>query len=169
MIFMECFGELPYDVGYQKKHIRPYGGAWGLLLYPAQQSPCWLNLEIGVFYFIFYFLSSNTFSIIVSYQNEHLQNIIVYCWHFAHPAPVLHWWLKINPKLPKKPKIKNHLISCSKVIIAQNKCLFHHYWGMLDLKVVSEFVRAPKVPLLGTWNGHFWQKCPLLGTKKSYF
>ena len=133
LTFMIFSGELPYDVGYPKKHIRPYGGGWGLLLYPAQQSPCWLNLEIGVFYFIFYFMSSDMFSIIVSYQNEHLQNIIVYCWHFPHPAPVLHWWLKINQKLPKKPKIKNHLKSCSKVIIAQNKCLFHHYCGMLEL------------------------------------
>ena len=43
IVFMECFGKLPYDVGYQKKHIRPNGGGWGLLLYPAQQSPCWLN------------------------------------------------------------------------------------------------------------------------------
>ena len=66
------------------------------------------------------------FSIIVSYQNEHLENIIVYCWHFPHPAPALHWWQKIVPKWPQKPKIKNHLKSCSKKIIAQNKCLFHH-------------------------------------------
>ena len=43
MIFMECFGELPYDVGYQKKHVRPHGEGWGLLLYPAQTSPSWLN------------------------------------------------------------------------------------------------------------------------------
>ena len=107
LTFMIFSGELPYDVGYPKKHIRPYGGGWGLLLYPAQQSPCWLNLKIGVFYFIFYFMSSDMSSIIVSYQNEHLQNIIVYCWYFPHPAAVLHWWLKIDPKWPKKPKIKN--------------------------------------------------------------
>ena len=42
---LECFGELPYDVGYQKKHIRPYGGGWGLLLYPAQLSRGWLNFS----------------------------------------------------------------------------------------------------------------------------
>ena len=82
MIFIECFGELPYDVGYPKKHIRPYGGGWGLLLYPAQQSPFWLNFEIGIFLFfsvIHHRMSSDMFSIIVSYQNEHLENIIVYC------------------------------------------------------------------------------------------
>ena len=28
MISMEGFGQLPYDVGYQKKHIRPHGGGW---------------------------------------------------------------------------------------------------------------------------------------------
>ena len=50
LTFMIFSGELPYDVGYPKKHIRPYGGGWGLLLYPAQQSPCWLNLKIGVFF-----------------------------------------------------------------------------------------------------------------------
>ena len=55
LTFMIFSGELPYDVGYPKKHIRPYGGGWGLLLYPAQQSPCWLNLRIRVFYFIFLF------------------------------------------------------------------------------------------------------------------
>ena len=59
---------------YPKKHIRLYGGGWGLLLYPAQQSLCGLNSKIGVFYLIFYFMSSDMFSIIVSYQNEHLQN-----------------------------------------------------------------------------------------------
>ena len=37
LTFMIFSGELPYDVGYPKKHIRPYGGSWGLLLYPAQQ------------------------------------------------------------------------------------------------------------------------------------
>ena len=26
LTFMIFFGELPYDVGYQKKHIRPHGG-----------------------------------------------------------------------------------------------------------------------------------------------
>ena len=36
MIFMECFGQLPYDVGYQKKHVRPHGEGWGLLLYPKR-------------------------------------------------------------------------------------------------------------------------------------
>ena len=40
MIF---FGQLPYDVGYQKKHIRPHGGGYGPLLYPAQILPSWLN------------------------------------------------------------------------------------------------------------------------------
>ena len=43
MIYMECFGELPYDVGYQKKHVRPHGEGRGLLLYPAQPSSSWLN------------------------------------------------------------------------------------------------------------------------------
>ena len=42
MIFMECFGELPYDVGYQKKHVRPHREGRGLLLYPAQPSSSWL-------------------------------------------------------------------------------------------------------------------------------
>ena len=55
LTFMIFSGELPYDVGYPKKHIRPYGGGWGLLLYPAQQSPCWLNSKIGVFLFYFLF------------------------------------------------------------------------------------------------------------------
>ena len=58
-------GELPYDVGYPKKHIRPYGGGWGLLLYPAQQSPFWLNFEIGIFLFfsvIHHRMSSDVFN-----------------------------------------------------------------------------------------------------------
>ena len=81
MIFMECFGELPYGVGYQKKHIRPHGEGWGPLLYPAPTSPSWLNFfykaKIGVFLFFPVFhhrTSSDVFSIIVSYQDEHLHN-----------------------------------------------------------------------------------------------
>ena len=43
LTFMIFFGELPYDVGYQKKHTKPHGGGQGPLLYPAQTSPSWLN------------------------------------------------------------------------------------------------------------------------------
>ena len=58
LTFMIFFGELPYDVGYQKKHNRPHGGGQGLLLYPAQTSPSWLNFftrQKYDFFIIFYF------------------------------------------------------------------------------------------------------------------
>ena len=81
MIFIECFGKLPfpYDFGYQKKHIRPYGGGWGLLLYK------WLaefffqgqNDFLLVFAVVHHTMASDVFSIIVGYQDEHLHNIIV--------------------------------------------------------------------------------------------
>merc|ERR1712116_100798 len=56
---MECFGELPYDVSYQKKHVRPHGEGWGLLLYPAQPSSSWLNFfykaKNMIFLFFYFF------------------------------------------------------------------------------------------------------------------
>ena len=61
LTFMIFSGELPYDVGYPKKHIRPYGGGWGLLLYSAQQSPFWLNFEIGIFFIFFRYSPQNVF------------------------------------------------------------------------------------------------------------
>ena len=55
LTFMIFFGELPYDVGYQKKHVRPHGEGWGLLLYLAQPSPSWLNFftRQNVFFLFF--------------------------------------------------------------------------------------------------------------------
>ena len=57
LTFMILFGELPYDVGYQKKHIRFHGGGKGPLLYPAQTSSSWLNFftrQKYEFFFIFF-------------------------------------------------------------------------------------------------------------------
>ena len=68
MIFMECFGELPYDVGYQKKHVRPHGEGWGLLLYPAQPSPSWLNFLQGE--------NMSFFSFLIFFRKHCLHNVL---------------------------------------------------------------------------------------------
>ena len=162
-------GELPYDVGYPKKHIRPYGGSWGLLLYPAQQSPCWLNSKIGVFYLIFYFMSSDMFSIIVSYQNEHLQNIIVYCWHFPHPAPVLHWWLKIDPKWPKKPEKKIVKILLKNDNLWKQMSIPPFLGNVGLIKVVFVFILGTRSTIFCTQKWALLPKVPISSAQKWHF
>ena len=60
---IERFNELPYGVSYRKKHGRPHGKGWGLLLYPAQPLPYWLNLfnkaKKGFFLFFVFIFSQN--------------------------------------------------------------------------------------------------------------
>ena len=63
-------------------------------------------------------------------------------------------WLGKRPKKsPKLAKSQNWLKTHPKVINAQNKCLFHHFGGMLAAKSGLRFqFRAPEVPFFGTWK-----------------
>ena len=65
LIIMIFLGELPYDASYQKKHSRPYGRAWGLLLYPAQPPPYWLKTKKCLF---FIFLLSIAFICVLNHH-----------------------------------------------------------------------------------------------------
>ena len=68
LTFMIFFGELPYDVGYQKKHVRLHGEGRGLLLYPAQPSSSWLNFFTRRKYEFFLFF--------LFFRNNCLHNVL---------------------------------------------------------------------------------------------
>ena len=55
-----------------------------------------------------------------------------------------------------------------KVINTQNKCLFHHFGGMLEAKSGLFFqFRAPEVPFFCTWKRTLLPKVPNFGYQKT--
>ena len=80
-----------------------------------------------------------------------------------------HQWHHSDRKCPlstqfQKPKINqffNWLIIHPKVVNSKNKCLYHHFGGMLAWKIVLRFwIRALKVPLFSTQKWALFPKVP---------
>ena len=67
----------------------------------------------------------------------------------------------------KNSIFQNRLITHPKVENAWNKCLFHHFGGMLALKSgLHFFVSASEVPLFGTWKRALLAKVPIFKCQK---
>ena len=71
---------------------------------------------------------------------------------------------------PKQSKFQNWLKTHPNVINAQNKCLFHHFGGMLAWKSGLGFsIRALENPFLGTWKWALLPKVPIFRCPKMGF